>query len=371
MSKEQEKKLREISASYEIEWQKRHKEAIAANRLPPKEREAKQKEIEAKNSQQVAIIRPQIESLLTAEQLAAVKHAALAERAELMLAAQLNKQYGDLRKSIGLSPQQEKQVDQIAIESEKKRAAEDMARFKTVRDAFTREQREKLIAKFTDADLFGPFVYIPDPTPRTTTFALNEVDPEGSAKQLNAFHFSAYSGTGAVIRVFDTLDEPEQFRKELGITAPQDEKLRSISIKFKSDAREAFKSYESGEKPPRALSTEKKIAKRAELQRKLEQIGNDAIRQISAVLTAAQLAAIRKDVQQGLADAMLQFPSPKIFGYVDASEEQRKTVRQLQEKAANGNMSNRNRNEAAEKALLVLTPEQRKKLEEDVERQGW
>ena len=120
-----------------------------------------------------------------------------------------------------------------------------------------------------------------------------------------------------------------------------------------------------------ALSTEKKNAKRAELQRKLEQIGNDAIRQVSAVLTAAQLAAIREDVRQPLADTMLEYPSPKIFDYVHASEEQRKTVRQLQEKAANGDLSNRIQNEAAEKAFLALTPEQRRKLEDDVERQGW
>ena len=160
------------------------------------------------------------------------------------------------------------------------------------------------------------------------------------------------------------------------LSPEQEANLRAISVKFQSAAQELFQLYEPNDVALKNLFPEERKAKLAELQakrgefqRKLEELGKDIVRQVDAVLTPAQLAVLKKTALQRKAYAALMEPDTEILKFIGATPEQVAKLRRLGEEQLTPNLEFYR--ETGEKALSVITPEQQKKLEEELDRRGW
>jgi len=162
-------------------------------------------------------------------------------------------------------------------------------------------------------------------------------------------------------------------RKSLGLTAQQELQLQAISRKSKAEAQALSVPESPNVGTLQDVPPEKKHAllsefetKQREFQGKLQELGKSTIRQIESVLTPKQFTALKEHTRQTRTDSYLSYPDRTTLEFVGASPEQREKIRRLAvEYQSQGPRLMR---EAGEKALALLTPDQRKKLESKVEK---
>ncbi len=183
--------------------------------------------------------------------------------------------------------------------------------------------------------------------------------------------FRAADTRGATLWVCLTLTE-NVVRKQLELSGPQQESLLAIAKKFQADAQQAFKIYPATNAALDKLSKGEQIAKRAECEQKLKDIGSNTIRRVEAVLGpkrwAAQKAKLDEAQQESLA-GQLMWANDATLHKLNVTPQQRTKLRESAEALqASGFTVTR---ASGEKALAVLTAEQRKKLEDRLDQQGW
>ncbi len=160
-----------------------------------------------------------------------------------------------------------------------------------------------------------------------------------------------------LLPAYTMLDMPD-IRRHFGINAAQEKKLREISAEFDAGMRKLSEMHGAAEKlPPQERET-------AEAKRNAEfdQARNAFRKPIEEVLTAEQRAACKQACRGEMALMLVANNSPKmrqVFG-IELSEQQLEQWKRLAVEI--GDEQRKKRANAQERALAVLTPQQREGL---------
>jgi len=387
LSVDQENKLQSISQDYVAHMQELRKSTDQElAKLPPQRRSEKRDELrEEWWRKETAAGRKKIEKVLTAEQVAAYKHDMMGSDACRLWDLQQH----DVVPA-GLSPQQGEQIKRLEDDAARAAAQDIVEKSRQLLAVLSAEQRRKLMASFPAVDLAVPFAFVPARNESATSYDVDWARPP---------LLLAMDSRGARLGVAMNLTE-DTVRKELHLTAQQQESVLAIAKEFQADAQHAFKIYPATNKALDKLSAEEQKAKRAECERKLKEIASDAIRQIEAVLGPQHWAALKRKAEEereleaaerltlpdegkdekrpgalgpgndnSRAAAGQLAPPEEMLRQLSLSSQQRGKLRESAEaiRAVRAAASR----EAGEKALAVLTAPQRKKLEEYLDQQGW
>ncbi len=145
-------------------------------------------------------------------------------------------------------------------------------------------------------------------------------------------------------------------------------KLEGLEAKSAVAAQQIFNAYEPKESP-RKLSAEEQKARDAEYRQKLETLGSDIHRQINETLNTVQRDSLTRMLKEARAAGTLiralRNSNDAIFDELRTTAEQRARIHVIySEDAVRQAIPDR---ATGEKALAILTPEQRKKLDEVIE----
>jgi hypothetical protein len=361
----QEKKLGEIAAAFQVETDKVTQAYHQWQDLPPQERKTTGQEWHARFEQARHGFRKPIEDVLTPEQLAEYQHDIRGNTAWLIAEYAAAGQLQGMRSRFGieLSELQQQQgkrlVDEHRQSSEKNR--------KNVEEralaVLTPQQRQQLLARFTDAEVLVPLVMVPPVT--------QQKPPHEQKPSLN---FQFQSGGDAMVIVDRNLTD-----SAVGLTAEQQAKLQSLQAKLQAAAQKVFERYEL--KAPANESHKAFVARQAEYRRNLddyrralEQFGREVVQQIDAVLQPQQAALLRAITRNETASWTLLNQNRAAMDDIHATAQQRANLRRILKDYESQDLRVPSMSvsiAAGEKALAILTPEQRKKLDEAIERNGW
>ena len=307
--------------------------------------------------------RKKIEDVLTAEQRAAYRHDRSRD-----LAFGLGTNPQPVGRALGidlsdLSQAQKQQFDRLGQEITEQYTKKLQSTIERLRAILTPQQRERLMARFTDADVAAPLVDLPPLETRGTNGAITISVAQGSPLPFN-FVFASDGGASVVVyrRLFDVA-----VRKELALTPEQEEKLDAVATKSQAAARKLFDRYELKAVAPKP-SPDKQKSERAEYQRTLEQFGGEVVRQIETVLQPRQVAAMKAIVRKDKAMDALMRQDRAVLDDLGTTPEQRANLRRLYLELLAPDTSLQNA--TGEKVLAILTPQQQRKLDEAVERSG-
>jgi hypothetical protein len=360
----QEKKLREISAAWQAEDSKLTDAYEEWRELRPQERKTETEEWRTKYEKLRHPYRKPIEEVLTGEQRAAYKHDI---RGEMAWALYHGPSVGKLA-GIELSEQQKQQAKRLAQEVAEDEGRKTKNMLEGALAVLTPQQRQRLLARFTDAEDVAPFVYLPP----TVGQGAQKTSAQTGKTPLD---FSFYSGNHASVSVYSQLTGLA-VRKELALTAEQEAKLQAVRAKSLAAAQEIFARYESkaaAADSPAAQKSAQAEYRRAlsDYRRALEQFGREVIEQIDAVLQPRQLAALKAIARKEKAGGTLLQLNRTALDDLHATAEQRAKWRQIkgEENVPVPNMSLPAA--AGEKAVAILTPEQLEKLDKAIEHYGW
>ncbi len=175
------------------------------------------------------------------------------------------------------------------------------------------------------------------------------------------------SDYGASVNVYPQLMFPA-VRKELALTAEQEEKLQAVLVKSRGGAQRIFDQFQpkAGAAKP---SPEAQTSRRAEFQRALDQFGKDVLAQIETALQPQQVATLKSIARKDKVFDLLARQDRAVLDDLHATAEQQGKLRRITEEFAVPDSTSFRA--IGEKALGILTPEQRKKLEERLDRNAW
>jgi hypothetical protein len=357
---DQEKKLRDLAAKYEPFLAEQRTAFKELEKLPPQQRKAKRAELFAKQAQVANIVRKAIEETLTEMQRAEFHLDELRDLG-ISLCTNLNdegKYYG-----LDISSRQRQQLDQLFIDLAHATKQGERDEGQRLLAVLTTEQRERLSARFPDAQLTAPHIYFPPPElarlPQTKNIV--PLPLTFGFRSHGRVDLTAYGG------LWD-----EGLRKQMALSPEQIWKLEAIEAKSATAAQQIFDFFEP-KATPRKLSADEQKARDAKYRQELETLGKDIHREIDEMLTPAQRRLLigRFKEAHGVTELIGAVRNSKdaLFEDLHASAEQRAAIRQICGEAAVRHLVPDRA--TGEKALAILTPEQRKKLEEAIERQGW
>jgi Spy/CpxP family protein refolding chaperone len=236
-------------------------------------------------------------------------------------------------------------------------------------EVLTPQQREKLLEGI---DVEAPRVYVP-PLRDASSQQFNYTLSGPNAAPSFIFLFNSPSDACVDVYAESSLSDAAT-RKQLRLSDAQEAKLRAIHAAAQTAADGLFKTYdldyEALKKLPPEAQQKKRgeyEARRDEYRRKLTDFAVDNRRQIEAVLDGEQLAAIRKTIRTTRAVMALMSRDRKTRDSISATGRQRAKMLELEDEQRDPSRFQR---QTGEDALKVLTPEQRQKLVEDVERGG-
>ncbi len=351
----QEKKLREISAAYLAEQGKFTKVIKESEILPPQRRKAKLEEL---NGERKAV-RKKIDDVLTAAQKAAYKHDLRCDLVLGLVDDPTHRVGGRL--AIELGQEQKQQMERLLEEFIENSGKRIQSRKERLLAVLTPQQREQLAARFTDADVAAPSVYVPPDVGGLTNGVFTV-----ASQPLRPFDFVFASKGGASVVVYSQLVIPA-VRKELALTADQEAKFRAIQTKSQAAALGLFDRYE-----PKAAATkpspDKQKSQQAEYQRALEKLGKEVVGQIEAVLQPRQIAALTAIVRKDKETDKLLRQDRAVLDDLHATARQRAKLQQIFTEFTAPDYSLQRARGA--KVLPILTSDQRKKLDEAVEQYG-
>jgi hypothetical protein len=316
LSSEQERKLRDINAGFRPKWQKFHD----ARRQPPAAEE--ENAAYAGFRQEANAARKQIEQLLTAEQLTAIRQMVLQGEA---IGLQRQPQ---IREKLGLSVQQGKELNRLLDEMETKA-------WQFQRDAADRalallspQQRDKL------KDVLGG------------------IDTVGVTDGPDGPTFSPYMYLGWA-----------GVQRQLELNDAQRDKLKAISAKYTPLALKQLPELrkEDADQTPN-------VPNARPARKKLKELGKQMRREVDAVLTPQQLATLKKLSADQRSLSLLTLPI--ILTKIDATQKQQEELRRLSDRRPKVESALLPEiRETGEKALAILTPRQRQIFVEEIDRQ--
>jgi beta-lactamase regulating signal transducer with metallopeptidase domain len=351
LSSQQENELRAVFNAHDADMIKINQQIVKElETLSPEERAAKQAEMGERRAQQFKATRKRAEQLLTGEQRTKLNNIIVRKSASegMLLIPQE-------REKIGLTEDQAKQLLRLLEELDaglqehfgrkpqllREIAAQSLA-------VLSPQQREKLA------------VYV-DATPLLVQTIVNSVrSSETSTTTTVSYAGGATDGEPAMV------GKPHLLAKELGLNAEQVTKLQAVSATYSTKLQEL--SDEIRKLPPNERKT-----KLAEYEQKAQEIEKDARKEIERVLAPQQLAALKKSILDDVpADALT---SSWMMKHLNASAEQERALRRLEGKKEetdkkDGQFFDETTAKYGENSLKVLTPQQREKVEEEVERLG-
>lgn len=355
----QEKKLREIAAEYRAAQEKILDVYKEAEKLSPRERGAKVQELAAQDRQARESSRKKIDDFLTAAQKAAYRHDRTRD-----VAVGLSTDTEQVAKSFGidLSEQQKQQFQQVKEEVDENIRKRIAAAGQRLLAVLTPQQRERLMPEFSGAPGAQPGFYVPPiepPSNKISGFYF-------AGPRAVPFGFQFASRGGASVWAYQQLADAA-VRKELALTAVQETKLRAIQAKSQAAAQMIFDRYEPKAGGPK-LSLEEQKKQRAAYEQALITFGNDLAAQIDAVLQPRQVAALKTIARKDLAIQALMGQDRAVLDDLHVTDDQRAKLRRIYEGFTTPDFaSNR---ATGEKAWNILTPQQRKKLDEAIQRYG-
>jgi len=152
-------------------------------------------------------------------------------------------------------------------------------------------------------------------------------------------------------------------QKELELVPEQVEKLKEIAKKYQEEMqadRNAWKNW-------RDMTPEERKAKSAEIREKRTKRAETAKAEIEKVLLPHQIDKLKQITFRTRAPYSLR--NPRTVEQLGLNEEQKAKLKKIQEEMTEQYRVLRKK--AAEDALNVLTPEQKKKLEEQIQTRGY
>jgi len=335
-SSDQEQKLREISRHCLEQLRKAgEEERKEAEKPAPPEGAAQQREIQTRLAQETRSLRQQVEELLAAEQLAGLHSTVVGFQAVGRLL--YDPQFGQ---QIGVTEEQKKELTR-RLEEDKQRQKVEQALQQNEQKMLTLitpqqwDAIERIVGKSDLQQTLVPGMIVSFPPPELMALSSPEV------------------------------------RKKLELSAGQETKLQTIFAKSPAASSEFSKAPEQG-----LLPAQQQRTKQTQFQRKLEEMARQVREQTAGLLTAQQLAALRKISLRNAVLHSLSFGplagadqgQPGILQRIHATEEQKQQLRRLREEG--DRMTWQMDRETGEKALKVLSPQQQEKLFEELDRQG-
>ncbi len=315
---DQEKNLREISAAFEAVQADINKAFKEAQELPPQQRKAKQDELFNMQSQQIGKpTRKRIEEVLTRNQRAEYERDVLCELA-IELCRDPEEKGNALK--LDLSQPQKQQLKQLAHDLSKATQQRERQEDERLLAMLTTEQRERLFAKYPEAEIAGPYV----------TFLQSQLAVNLSKKPPLPLDFNFRSRGGAIVGVYGALWD-ESVRKQMGVSAEETAELNAIWTKSETAAQQIFDSYEPKETTRKLPADEK--ASQAEYRQELEALGKGIIWQIDAALSQAQRQTLMNRLKGARAAVALRTAvrdsNDAVFDELHATAEQRAKVREI------------------------------------------
>jgi len=142
-------------------------------------------------------------------------------------------------------------------------------------------------------------------------------------------------------------------QKELSLTDEQKDKLLALAKKYQDESRQEWVEVSN-------LPREKRQERLAELRKKADKRTAEVRKEVEAVLQPRQVERLKELRFRLLAGALLQ--NPATLKRLEVTPEQEEKLRQLREELQQKIQELQQQN--TEKALSVLTPEQREKLKD-------
>jgi beta-lactamase regulating signal transducer with metallopeptidase domain/protocatechuate 3,4-dioxygenase beta subunit len=349
----QEKELRNIADEFDAARRKISEVAKESQKLSPEERKAKLKQLQTEYVQAEHEGRKRIESLLTARQ-----------RADYLRDDRYNSALwfcNDPRSAsravgIELSQKQREQFDRLADKGREEYPGNSARTKDRLLAVLAPQQREKLLARFNDTDLALTIVVPPLDAGGVHALATKLAPPP--------LYFSFVSHRMSHVIVYGSLHDPA-VRKELAVTADQEERLQAVLVKSETAAQKTFDRYEPKTVVPKP-SHEVQESQRAEYRRALEQFGRQVIAEIEAVLQPRQVAQLKAIARKNRAAESLWYHYRATLDDLHVTAEQRAKLWDIYSQNAEPDVASFRAR--GEKALGILTPQQRQKLEDHVAR---
>jgi hypothetical protein len=357
LSGEQETRLREIKDQYLAEQSRRRQ----ANReKPPKPgNPTEQQQVAMKKQfEEATSFRRQVDDVLSAEQLAKLKDIMLAEKATIrwMMQAQALEKLGLNNEQQNAFHQDQASLQRDGIEEQRRRERENDAQSLAVLTAQQCGQIEREVAA-ADAEQAGVF--------GESCFMLDVSNKNGHV-------------------YYPILFKPDVL-KELGLSTEQLQTLQDI-ISYSRASRELYEldrpeSMASAKAGPATVSISSSVANppaakphpgwivasKPERQEQSEKLEKELRDQIRAVFTPEQLAAFKKlSLRIAVARALRK---PEALGDLHLTDQQKQSLLRLREDRA-WIWPQLNR-KVGEELLKRLTPQQRARLVEELDRQQW
>ncbi len=337
ISGEQEKILQDICDNYEKQLRiMQGNTQKEFENLTPEERLKKQRKWDLKYKEDIKHVRNQINELLTAEQLAALKCTAIGELFGRLIFDH------NLSKKAGISEEQLKQLTQLD-------EGEVQKNFKKF-DKMRKQNEQKMLAVIT---------------PQQWERLEQSTNKSGADnKGLVFMPTNAIPGSELTI-VYDP-----DVQKELALNAEQQTKLESLFEQAKSQELELWKQADNMDKNHPA---KEQAAKQAESGNKLQDMNAREIKQIEEVLTPRQFAELKKIalrhnfiqslpiLQNGLGGNK----QPGILDRIGASEEQKAELRRLTDE--NERSMRKFDREMGAEAMKILSPLQQEYLLDELD----
>jgi Spy/CpxP family protein refolding chaperone len=256
---------------------------------------------------------------------------------------------------IELTPQQRAQFDRLAVESREKYKGNSQRTNERLMAVLTPQQRERLLARFADTDLALSIDL------RGYTSGFHGLVTKLAPPPLS---FSFLSDRMSGISVYGQLHDPA-VRKQLDITADQEAKLQAVLVKSETAAQKIFDRYEPKTAAPKP-SHEEQESQKAEYRQALEQFGKQVAAEIEATLQPRQVAALKAIARNTRAAGTLWQHDRVTLDDLHATAEQRAKLWEIYRENAEPDVASFRAR--GEKALGILTPQQRKKLDDHVAR---
>lgn len=155
------------------------------------------------------------------------------------------------------------------------------------------------------------------------------------------------------------LSRPE-IQKEMELLPEQLEKLKQLSKRYWEQQQELQKGINWG-----SLTPEERTAKWKEVSERMKQQQQEARHEIEQILIPAQIAALR-DIQFRQFAVSYLTGAPQIMEKIGLSEQQKAQLTKLREEFQEKQMQLTR--ELAEKQMNVLTPEQKEKLKDEIQK---
>ncbi len=155
----------------------------------------------------------------------------------------------------------------------------------------------------------------------------------------------------------------ESVQKELELTPEQIEKLKELGKKYYEDVRadqEVWKNWQQ-------MSQEERSAKAAEQREKYVKRTEDLRQRVEKVLLAHQVKALKEINLRAAGPFALT--NPRTLENLGVSDEQKQKLQDIRQKMFEELQEVQKK--AFQEALEVLSPEQREKLKEQVQKQGY